>query len=85
MLHGFWLGCGTGTAALKAKLIQQLMAMREAFLFKVFLDLQKTYDALDCERCLEILASYGVGSRTLRILWKCWYYLTMVTWAGRYF
>ena len=32
-------GPGVGTAALKAKLIQQLMAMREAVLFEVFLDL----------------------------------------------
>ena len=28
-LHGFWVGCGTGTATLGGKLIQQLAALRE--------------------------------------------------------
>ena len=28
-LHGFRAGCGTGTATLKAKLLQQLEALRE--------------------------------------------------------
>ena len=28
-LHGFWAGRGTGTATLKAKLLQQLAALRE--------------------------------------------------------
>ena len=51
-LHRFRAGRGTGTSALKAKLIQQLMDMREAFLFKVFLYIQKAYDALDWDRCL---------------------------------
>ena len=46
-LHRFQAGRGTGTAVLEAKLIEQLTAMREAVLFKVFLDLQKAYDALD--------------------------------------
>ena len=67
-----------GTAALKAKLIQQLMAMREAVLFEVFLDLQKSYDALYCDRFLEILAVYWVGPRTIRILQTYWDRLTMV-------
>ena len=34
-----WAGRGTGTAALEANLIQQLMAMMETVLFEVFLDL----------------------------------------------
>ena len=38
-LHKFRAGRGTGTAAFKAKLFQQLMSMREAVLFDVFLDL----------------------------------------------
>ena len=29
VLHGFWASCGTGTATLEAKLLQQLAAMRE--------------------------------------------------------
>ena len=50
VLHGFWAGCGTGTAALETKLLQQLTAMREVVLFEVFLDLQKSCDNLDWDR-----------------------------------
>ena len=46
-LHRFWAGRGTGTAALKAKLLQHLTAMMEAVLFELFLDIQKAYNALD--------------------------------------
>ena len=41
VLYGFRASHGTGTAALNAKLLQHLTAMREAVLFKVFLDIQK--------------------------------------------
>ena len=54
-LHGFRAGCGTRNTTLKAKLLQQLAAMREEFLYVIFLDLTKAYDALDRSRCLEIL------------------------------
>ena len=57
MLHGFRVGHRTGTATLKANLLQQLTAMREAVLFKVFLDLWKSYNALDQERALNLLAT----------------------------
>ena len=49
-LHGFRAGCITGTATLKAKLIEQLEALREEFLYVIFLDLHKVYDALDRSR-----------------------------------
>ena len=39
MLHGFRMGRGTGTASLEANLIQHLMAMREAVLYVIFLEL----------------------------------------------
>ena len=52
VLHGFRLGRGTGTSALEDKRLQQLMAMREAVIYEVFLDLQKAYNALDWYRCL---------------------------------
>ena len=62
-LHGFRKGRGIGTATLEAKLLQQLAAMREEFLYVIFLDLTKAYDALDWSRSLEILKGYGVGDR----------------------
>ena len=45
-LHGFWSGCGTGTATPKSKLIHQLAALGEEFLYVIFLYLHKAYDAL---------------------------------------
>ena len=50
--HGFRAGRGTGTATLKAKMLQQLAAMREEILYVIFLDLTKAYDALDRSRSL---------------------------------
>ena len=46
-LHGFWAGCSTGTATPKAKLLQQLAALREEVLYVIFLDLPKAYGALE--------------------------------------
>ena len=66
-LHGFWAGRGMGISAPKSKLLQNLTVMREAVIYKIFLDLQKAYGALDWDRCIEILAEYGVGPRELQI------------------
>ena len=77
VLHGFWAGRGTGTATLKAKLLQQLAAMREEVLYVIFLDLTKAYDALDRSRCLGILEGYGVGPGAGRLLKNYWRRLTM--------
>ena len=49
-LHYFRAGRGTGTATLEAKLLQQLLALREEVLYVIFLDLHKAYDALDRSR-----------------------------------
>ena len=46
VLHGFWVCRKMVTAALEAKLLQQLTTMREAVLYEIFPDLQKAYDAL---------------------------------------
>ena len=62
-------GRGTENPTLDDNLIHQLAAMREAVLLEVFLDIQKACDALDQERALEIFAAYGVGPRTVLLLW----------------
>ena len=71
-----------GTATHEAKLLQQIMAMREAVLYEVFLDLQKAYDALDWDRRLKIIGAYGVGPRALGLLRTYWARLTTVVRAG---
>ena len=70
--HGFrtghGTGHGTGTANIEANLLQQMMAMWEAVLYTIFLDLYKSYDAVDQYRCLDILAGYRMVPRMLRLL-----------------
>ena len=41
ILHGFQACCGTVTASLEEKLLQQLMDMREEVLYSIFLELHK--------------------------------------------
>ena len=84
-LHGIRAGCGTGTATLEAKLLQQLAALREEVMYVIFLELHKAYDALDRSRCLEILEGYGVGPQSRRLLQTYWRRLTMVARAGGYY
>ena len=68
VLHGIRAGHGTGTADLEAKLLQQLTDMREEVLFYFFSNLQKAYNSLDRDRCLEILGAYGVGPSSIGLL-----------------
>ena len=84
-LHGFWAGQGTRTAALNTKLLQHLTAMREVFLFEVFLDIWKACDTLYRERALDLLALYKFCPRTFQLLWMYWDRLTMVAKVGKYF
>ena len=84
-LHGFWAGRDTGTATLEANLLQQIEALREEVLYMIFLDLNKTFDALDRSRCLEILEGYGVGPRSCRLLRTYWRRLSMVDRSGGYY
>ena len=72
VMHGFRAGRGTSTTTLEAKLLQQFIDMRETVFHVIFLDLRKAYDALDRERCLDILAGCGVGPRTICILRTYW-------------
>ena len=71
-LHGFSMGGGTENATLEANLIKQLIAMRETVNHSIFLDLRKAYYALDRDFYMDIMAGYGVGPRTLRILQTYW-------------
>ena len=73
VLHGFCTGRGTGTTTLKENLLQQLIATRETSLH----NLRKSYDSLDREHFLYILAGNGVGPRTTRILKMYWDWLQM--------
>ena len=84
-LHGFQAGRGTGTATLNVKLLQHLVALREEFLYVIFLDLHKAYNALDRSRCLYILEGYGMGPRARRLLQTYWRRLTMVARVGGYY
>ena len=84
-LHEFRAGRGTGTATLKAKLIQKLVALREEVLYVIFLDLHKAYDALERSRCLDILEGQGVVPRARRILHTYLRRLTMMARAGGYY
>ena len=47
VIHDLQAGCGTGTASLKAKILQQLTEMREEVLYTIFIYLNKVYVALD--------------------------------------
>ena len=83
MLHGFQAGRGTGTASLKANILQQLIEIREEVLYEVFLNLRKAYDALGRKLCMWVLMVYEVGPRTERILQHYWDHISMVDRAGR--
>ena len=63
----------------------QLMDLREEVLNDIFLDMHKAYDALERGRCLDILVAYGVGPLDLRLLWRYWYRLAMVSRECEYF
>ena len=67
-LHKFRAGRGIGTALLEINMIQQMTTMREDILYEVFLDLQKSYDALEWDRYMEILVGYEIRPRTERFL-----------------
>ena len=57
----FRAGKGTGITPLEAKLIQKVPEMTKEVLYKVLLNIMKVYDALDCDRFLEILVTHRVG------------------------
>ena len=46
---------------MEVELQQQFAWVEQEPLYQIYLDLRKAYNALDRERCLKILAGYGVG------------------------
>ena len=85
MLNRLYTGIGTGNAFLEANVLQQIMDMREEFLYDIFLDIYKSYDTLDRDYFLNILEVYGVGPWALRLLRSYWDGLTMVAQSRGYF
>ncbi len=69
-------------AIMEIKLQQQLAWVDQEPLYQIYLDLRKAYDALDWERCLKILAGYGVGPNLLCLQKKFWNDTKMVCRAG---
>ena len=68
MLNGFQVGWVMGTTSLKSKLLHKLTATRNYVLYKVFIDLCRSYDALDRERFMEVLMEYVAGLCMERML-----------------
>ena len=85
MINPIYRKSYVGNSTLKAKLLQQLLALREEFLYVIFLDMHKVYDALDRSRFLEIMEGYFVGPLARRLLQTYWRRLTMVVRAGGYY
>ena len=74
-----------GTSSLKDNILKHLTDTREAVLYKIFLDLQREYDALVWYRCPGILATYRVGPRVSRILHAYLGWLTILANSGGYY
>ncbi len=67
-LHGCLALQGMGTGVIEAKLAQQLAHLEQTPFPGIFIDLRKTFDAMDRGRCLEILGLHGVGPKMLCLI-----------------
>jgi hypothetical protein len=63
---------GTGTAVIEAKLTQQLAHIKQCPFYGVFVDLTKAFDAMDRERCLQLILEYRVGPNMQRLIPHFW-------------
>jgi hypothetical protein len=76
ILHDSLHGCRNrrvmGTAIIKAKLTQQLAHIEQSPFYGAFVDLTKAFDAMDQERCLQLLGEYRVGSNMRRLIRHFW-------------
>ena len=71
-----------GTVSIKAKLAQSLAWRDQCPLYQIYIDLKKAYNALDREQTLNILATYGVGPKMLRLQKHFWDTAKLVCRAG---
>ena len=51
-------------------------------MYGVFIDLRNAYNAMDRERCLEILKAYGVGPKMLKVMSYFWDHAVRICRAG---
>jgi len=70
---------------MEAKLAQQLAFIEQEALYETFIDLRKAYNAMDRERCLEILEGYGIGPNILRLIKRFWELAILVYRASGYY
>jgi hypothetical protein len=77
-LHGCHDRRGTGTAVIKAKLAQQLRHLEQISFYGVFLNLKKTFNAMDHEHCLLFLGGYGVSPKMVWLILNFWANATKV-------
>ena len=66
----------------KAKLTQQMAYLDQEPWYCGFIDLKKSFDAMDRDRCLEVLRGYGVGPRMRRLIRRFWGDAVLVCCAG---
>ncbi len=71
-LHGYRNRRGMGTATMEAKLSQQLAYLEQTQLYRIFIDLCQAFDAMDRERCLDLLQPYNLGPNMLRLIKAFW-------------
>lgn len=72
IIHGFRTSCGTGTEILDVKFIQKLSCKESIPLYMVFLYLRKSYENIDRGNTLKILSQYGLGYKTIKIIYSFW-------------
>ena len=83
-LHGFRVGRGMGTETLEVNLANHLAGLAHGPLFQVFLDVQKAYDSLDRDQCMEILRRSWMGKRMARLIAHHWENLMVVPKVKRF-
>ena len=71
-LHRFRAGQVMGTTTLEANMSQQIVGIAHKPLFRVFLDIRKSYNSMDRGLCLEVMKWYGMGLNLDRLLKSYW-------------